>query len=74
MHLLIGTGLHKLLQLLFLLGRKFRRPTGRLGVDEPVRALFIEAMDPVPQRLAIHAADARSLFAIHPVVNRRYRK
>jgi hypothetical protein len=31
-------------------------------------------MDPVPQRLTIHAANAGGLLAIHPVVNRRYGK
>ena len=70
-NLRIGAGLHELLQLLFLLRRKFRRAAARLDVDQPVGALLIEAMHPVPQRLAIHAADARRLLAIHSVANRR---
>ena len=70
----IGTGLHQLAQVLFLLARKLPRATRRLDVDQPVGALLIEAMHPVAQRLAIHAADAGRLLAIHPVANRRQRQ
>jgi hypothetical protein len=67
----IGASLNELPQFLFLLRRKFRGPPGRSGVDEPVRTSLIEAMHPVPQRLAVHAADTGRFGARHPVVNRR---
>jgi hypothetical protein len=41
-----------------------------LGVDQTFSTLFIEAMNPIAQRLAVHATDARRLRAAHSVVNR----
>src|SRR5437899_4592669 len=70
----IGPRFHKSAQLLLLIRRKLRTATRRLDIEETVGALLIEAMDPVPQRLTIHAANAGRLLAIHPVVNRRYGK
>ena len=70
----IGTRLHEVPQLLLLLVRQFRWAAGRLAVEKTVRTLLVEAMHPIAQRLAIHAADARRGLAIHAVANRRQRK
>ena len=67
----IGPCLYKPAQLFLLLLRQPRRPPSRLYIDEAVRTVRIETMDPVPQRLSIHGPDAGRLFAIHPLVNRR---
>jgi hypothetical protein len=41
------------------------------GVLQPVRATLVEAVDPVAQGLAVHAADARRLGPAHPVEDGR---
>ena len=55
------------------------RRQARLGplcpvVDEPLRPLGVEAMHPVAQRPAVHAADLRRRPPIHSVANRRKRQ
>jgi hypothetical protein len=57
-----------------LIGRKTRRRTARPIVNEAVRSLWVEAMNPVTQGLAIHAPDLARLGAIHSVANRRKRQ
>src|SRR5713101_1785568 len=66
----IGASFHETPQFLFLLQRKLRWAARGCGVDQAFSALVIETMHPIAQRLAIHAADARRLFAVHSVVNR----
>ena len=46
----------------------------RADVLEPVGAAFVEPVNPVAQRLAVHAADPRGLLPIHTVENRRQRQ
>ena len=43
-------------------------------VEQPVRAGRVEAMNPVAQGLAVHAADLGRLGAAHPLENRRQRQ
>ena len=57
-----------------LIGRKTRRRTARLIVNEAVRTLRVEAMNPVAQGLAIHAPNLGRLAAIHSVANPRKRQ
>src|SRR5260221_14009835 len=65
----IGAGLHQFPQHVPLLGRQLR-PTARwFDIDQAVGTRFIEAMGPVPQRLAIHAAHQRRWPPIHPLVD-----
>ena len=49
---------------------------GALGpvVEQTFRTSSVEAVNPVAQRLAVHAADLRRLAAFHPVANRRQRQ
>src|SRR5215204_2080165 len=46
----------------------------RPAVLQPLGAALIEAVHPVAQRLAIHAADARRIRPAHPVQHRRNRQ
>jgi hypothetical protein len=63
----IRAGSDKTDQLLPLVGRERARRPGRLTVDQPVGAFCVETVDPVAQRLTVHAgqfpglAPARSL-------------
>src|SRR6266436_7941289 len=66
----IGASFHETPQFLFLLQRKLRWAARGFGVDQAFSTLVIETMHPIAQRLAIHAANARRLFAVHSVVNR----
>ena len=52
-------------------GREAGRTTLGPGVLQPVRAALVEAVDPVAQGLAVHAADARRLGPAHPVEDGR---
>ena len=70
----IGTSLHEAAQFLHLLIRKLRRSAGRFGIDQAIGSALIKAVHPIPQRLAIHAADACNLLAIPAVVDRRQRQ
>jgi hypothetical protein len=66
-HRPIGSGLDEVGQLDLLLGREAGRVTLGPSVLEPLWAVLVEAVNPVTQRLAIHAADARRLRSAHPV-------
>ena len=46
----------------------------RPAVLEPFGAPFIEAVHPVPQRLAVHATDPRGIGPAHPIQHRRKRQ
>ncbi len=46
----------------------------RADVAQAVGAAFVEAMDPVAKRLAIHAADTGGLPAVHPIDDRGQRQ
>ena len=46
----------------------------RPAVLEPFWAPFIEAVHPVPQRLAVHATDPRGIGPAHPIQHRRKRQ
>ena len=46
----------------------------RPAVLEPCGAPFIEAVHPVPQRLAVHATDPRGIGPAHPIQHRRKRQ
>ena len=65
----VGPSLHDLAELGLLLGRQLRLGAGSLGVDQPFRTALIEGMHPIPQRLAIHAADAGRLVALHAILH-----
>jgi hypothetical protein len=41
------------------------------AIDEPRRALLVEAMHPVAQRLPVHGSDLGGVFTAHPVEHRR---
>src|SRR6187551_1022311 len=49
-------------------------PPARPAVLEPFGAPFIEAVHPVPQRLAVHATDPRGIGPTHPIQHRRKRQ
>ena len=57
-----------------LLGRKPRRRALRTNVHQPIRAFGVEAVNPVTQRLPIHSANPRRIFAVHAVQNRSQRQ
>ena len=52
----IGTGEHQSLQLLHLLRRQCRWTAAAMGIAQPADTIVIIAVNPVAQRLAIHAA------------------
>ena len=70
----IRSGLDYLSQLGLLLGAEAGRIALGPGVLQPVWAALVEAVDPIAQGLAIHAADARGLRPAHPVQDRRQRQ
>jgi hypothetical protein len=72
--LAIGTRLDDLCELSQLLRRKARRGTVRPVVDEALRSRGVEAMDPVAQGLAVHAADIGRRAAVHSVADRSQRQ
>ena len=53
------------------LGRKPGLDAAGVNVAQAIGPLFIEAMNPIAQGLAIHAADARGVRPVHAVENRR---
>ncbi len=67
----IGAGLDDHRQLCHLRVRQPPPAARTRTVLQAVRPLVIEPMRPIPQRLAIHAADLRGVRAAHTVVNRR---
>ena len=72
--LAIGTALDDPRQLLQLRRQQPRRRPAGLAVDQAVGAAFVEPVNPVPQRLPIHAPDTRRITTAHPVVGRRDRQ
>jgi hypothetical protein len=65
----IRAGFDDLGELSQLLRRKARLGTLRPVVDEAVRTRGVEAMDPVTQRLPVHAPDLRCGASAHPVLD-----
>jgi hypothetical protein len=65
----VRAGLNDLRKLSQLFFRQARLGTFRPVVDEAVRTRSVEAMNPVAQRLAIHAADLRCGASAHPVLD-----
>src|SRR4051794_20274160 len=53
-----------------LLGAEAGRVALGPNVLQPLGSVLVEAMDPVSQGLAIHAADAGGLYPVHPVQDR----
>ena len=74
MHGALRAGFNDLRQLRQLLRREARRVAFRPAVLEPFGAPFIEAVHPVPQRLAVHATDPRGIGPAHPIQHRRKRQ
>ena len=74
MHGALRAGFNDLRQLRQLLRREARRVAFRPAVLEPFGAPFIEAVHPVPQRLAVHATDPRGIGPAHPIQHRRKRR
>src|SRR5262249_44140381 len=72
--LTIRTRLDNLGELSQLLRRKTRLGPLRPVVDQALRTRGVEAMDPVAQRLAVHAADLRRSAPIHAIPDRRQRQ
>src|SRR5271170_1021023 len=57
-----------------LLSRQARLGTLRPIVDEPFRPSGVEAMNPIAQRLPVHAADPGRRAPVHPVPHRSQRQ
>src|SRR5829696_2662061 len=74
MHGALRAGFNDLGELRQLLRREARRVAFRPAVLEPFWAPFIEAVHPVPQRLAVHATDPRGIGPAHPIQHRRKRQ
>src|SRR5271163_5217121 len=72
--LTVRAGLDDLRKLSQLFLRQARLGTFRPVVDEALRPRSVEAMNPVAQRLAVHAADLRRRASVHPVPDRRQRQ
>src|SRR5258708_34648298 len=70
----IRAGLHQFPQYVPLLGRQFRATAPWFDINEAVGTTFVEATDPIPQRLAIHAANPGRGRPIHPIVDRCQRQ
>ena len=68
--LTIRPGLDDLRELGPLLLRQARLGTRRPIVEQTLRSESVEAMDPVAQRLPVHAADLRRRASVHPVPDR----
>lgn len=60
--------------LLLLFGRKAARRARRCPVVKPLQSLDVIAMDPVPQRLSLHAAQPRRLAPRLAIQNMRQRQ
>ena len=74
MHGALRAGFNDLGELRQLLRREARPVAFRPAVLEPFSAPFIEAVHPVPQRLAVHATDPRGIGPAHPIQHRRKRQ
>ncbi len=67
----IWTRLDELSQFTLLLGREARRMALRPDILQPRRAALVEAVDPIAEGLAIHAANPRRVGPAHPVEDGR---
>jgi hypothetical protein len=74
MHGPIRTGLDEVGPFGLLLWREAGRVAFGPGVFQPVGPVFVEAVNPLAQRLAIHAADPRGFGSAHPVQDRSERQ
>ena len=63
----IRAGLNEVGQFSLLLGGEAGRVALGPDVVQPLRAALVEAVDPIAQGLAVHAAEARRLAPTHPV-------
>jgi hypothetical protein len=70
MHGPVRAGFDKLRQFRLLLRREARRLALRPAIFQTIRPMLVKAMDPVAQRLAIHAADPRRIGPVHAVQDR----
>jgi len=70
----IGAGLDDLSQRRELDWRQLGLGAGSCAVDQPVGPGLVEAVDPVPQSLAVHAADLRRARPRQTVIDRRDRQ
>jgi hypothetical protein len=66
--------IHQRCQLGLLGQRQLRGCPWRAVIDQPLRAALIEAMDPIAQRLPVHAPDLRRRRARGTVHHRRDRQ
>ena len=57
-----------------LIGRKPRRMAFPADVLQTIGAVFVEAVDPVAQRLTVHATDPGRRIPAHPIQHRCQRK
>ena len=71
--LTVRPSLHDLRELSQLFRRQARLGTFRAGVDEALWPQSVEAMNPVAQRLAIHAPYLRRPRPVHSISDRRRR-
>ena len=72
--LAIRTGLDDHGELGQLLSRQARLGTLRPIVDEPFRPSGVKAMNPIAQRLPVHAANPGRRAPVHPLPHRRQRQ
>lgn len=70
----VGTGLDDGGQLGLVRRGQPTWPRPREIVLQAFRAVVVEAMDPIPHRLAVHPADPGRFHAVHPVQHRRQRQ
>jgi hypothetical protein len=70
----VRTGLDELCELSSLLLREPRLATFGPVVEKAIGAVFVEPVNPVAQRLAVHPADPGRLGPVHPVQNRSQRQ
>jgi transposase len=66
----LRTRLHQRREFRLLRGAQPRRGSRRLAVGQTGRTRGVEPVDPVPQRLPLHAAQPRRRSPAHPVVHR----
>jgi len=67
----IRAGFDNLAKLLHLPIIQHTPPPRAFAVCQTSHSFFVEPVDPIAQRLAVHAADPRRIGPAHPVINRR---
>jgi len=70
MHRPIRAGLDEARQVCLLIGRQARWAACPPPILKPVRPAVVEAVNPIAQRLPVHAPDPGRLRPVHPVQNR----